>query len=316
MTTPIEWVIPPSTLRLLGSVPSDAPVAVLLRHSVRPPLPELDNGHSVPITEDGARLARSLGSLMGARLRSLHTSPVLRCVQTARALGEGAGGDLPVMEDRLLGDPGCYVLDGRMAWLNWRDRGHEAVMAELVGGTGPLPGMAAPDEAARFLVHHMLAATAGRPGLHMFVTHDSLVTATAARLLREPLGRGAWPWYLEGAFFWRYGGGIQVAYRDLRRVGRRDGLCGLVESDVVEFARREAAATAGLDCGARYFIAGGAYKTLLTGRPPRDLDFWAPSPEDRDILWSVPSSIGALGRSRRDRLRTHSRCTVVSWRSR
>lgn len=31
----------------------------------------------------------------------------------------------------------------------------------------------------------------------------------------------------------------------------------------------------------RVFLAGGAFKTLLHGRPPRDLDLWAPSAEDR-----------------------------------
>ncbi len=284
MTTGIEWVIPPSTLRLLASVPEDVPVAVLLRHSVRPPLPELDSGHSVPITEDGVRLARRLGSLMGLRLRSLHASPLIRCVQTASALAEGAGLDLAVEQDRLLGDPGCYVLDGRMAFANWKGLGHEEVMARLVGGNSPLPGMAAPEEAARFLVHHMLAAAGARAGLHVFVTHDSLVTATAARLLREPLGRAAWPWYLEGAFFWREGQDVHVAYREGRVVGSRGDLCGLVERDVVEFARREAGLAVGLDCSARYFLAGGAFKTLLTGRPPRDLDFWTRSPEDRDAL--------------------------------
>lgn len=50
--------------------------------------------------------------------------------------------------------------------------------------------------------------------------------------------------------------------------------------DVIEFARREVARTVGLGSGARFFLAGGAFKSLLTGRPPRDLDLWAPSVED------------------------------------
>jgi hypothetical protein len=34
----------------------------------------------------------------------------------------------------------------------------------------------------------------------------------------------------------------------------------------------------------RFFLAGGAFKTLLHRRPPRDLDLWAESPEDRALL--------------------------------
>jgi hypothetical protein len=128
--------------------------------------------------------------------------------------------------------------------------------------------------------------------MHVFVTHDSLVTATAARLLGRPLGLDDWPWFLEGAFFWPSGEGIHVAYRDDEAV-RPGSLCGLQEADVVEFARREIAATVGFDSGARFFLAGGAFKSLLTGRPPRDLDLWAASERDRLLLVAALRARGA-----------------------
>lgn len=109
------------------------------------------------------------------------------------------------------------------------------------------------------------------------------MTATAARMLRTPLQRNDWPLYLEAAFFWEADGEVQVAYQD-GRGARPAPLIGLSEGDVVSFARREVAATVGLDCPARFFLAGGAFKTLLTGRPPRDLDLWAPSLDDRALL--------------------------------
>ncbi len=34
----------------------------------------------------------------------------------------------------------------------------------------------------------------------------------------------------------------------------------------------------------RFFLAGGAFKTLLHRRPPRDLDLWAETPDDRERL--------------------------------
>ena len=105
-------------------------------------------------------------------------------------------------------------------------------MEHLVAQDQPLPGMADPDPAARFLVQHMLAVAGDRPGLHVFVTHESLVTAAAARLLGEPLGKDDWPWYLEGGFFRRQGAHVVTACRDrcneeeaeVRRT--RDGVCG------------------------------------------------------------------------------------------
>ena len=209
-----DWRIPPSVIRWLAEAPADAPVAVLLRHSVRGPLPRGDAGNAVPLTRDGARLAQRLGAVLGDRLHTLRTSPLPRCVQTAEALRSGAERGVPIISDRLLGDPGVYVVDARRAWSNWETLGHEAVVQSLMTGGEPLPGMADPMPAARRLVRHMLATAGDRPGLHLFITHDFVITVTMARLLGEPFGREDWPWYLEGAFFRQGDGCISTAYRD------------------------------------------------------------------------------------------------------
>jgi hypothetical protein len=74
--------------------------------------------------------------------------------------------------------------------------------------------MAHPDEAANTLLEHMLVMSQEEPGIHLFVTHDSLLTATAARLLQQMLVPEDWPGYMEGAFFWNDVAGFQVRYRD------------------------------------------------------------------------------------------------------
>lgn len=288
----VQWQIPPSVLKHLACVPPDRAAVVLLRHSVRDHLPPGEAGHGLPITEVGRRLARKLGEHLRGRLLTVRASPLLRCIQTAEALAEGACADLAVVPDRHLGDPGVFVIDGRRAWANWEALGHEGVMRHLVTETAELSGMAKPDEAARFLVQHLLAAAADRPGIHVFVTHDSLVTATAARLLGQPLGVDDWPGYLEGAFFWKDDAGVSTAYRDHQTL-RVAPLCALEACDVIEFARREIAATVGLDTGARFFLAGGAFKSLLTGLPPQDLDLWAPSERDRELLIDALRTRGA-----------------------
>ena len=220
MTTERRWSIPPSTIRWLASTPRDAPVAVLVRHSVRGHLPPGAAGNLVPLTDEGIRLAEDLGRQLGTSLRSLHTSPILRCVQTAEAIRAGAAATLGITADWLLGDPGVYVRVPKVAGQLWAERGHKWVIDHLVSSNKVLPGMASPGRAARRLAQHMLAATDQVPGLHFFVTHDSLVTVTVARLINVPLSEGEWPAYLEGAFFWRTEGALQIAYREgLRRVG-------------------------------------------------------------------------------------------------
>ena len=223
----IDWVIPPSTLAWLEQSPGDRPVAMLVRHSVRGDLPPGDAGYMLPITDVGHRLARELGTKLLGRLRGVHASPLLRTMQTAERLAEGAGRPTEVVPDRMLGDPGAFVVDAR-AGATWLELGHEEVMRRLVHGDEVLPGCADAEAAARALVHHMLTAARGEPGLHVFVTHDSLVTATAARLLGEPLTKADWPWYLEAAFFWEDGDAVHVGYRERRSALPRP-LVGLTE---------------------------------------------------------------------------------------
>jgi len=293
MTSSIDWQIPPSVLHHLERVPKDRPVALLLRHSVRDEIPAGGVGYDLPITDVGRAIATELGRNLGLRLNRLHSSPLPRCVQTADALRLGAGSDVRIVEDRLLGDPGAYVLDGKKAWQNWESMGHEGVMDHLDASLPSLPGMARANEAARFLVHQMLAVAGAAPGVSVFVTHDSLVTPTVSHMIGQRLGKTAWPWFLEGAFFWRAEAGVHTAYREHEGVHSGSSLCSLNELDVIEFARREIAATVGLGCAARFFLAGGAFKTLLSGSPPRDLDLWAPSPADRDQVLRVLEARGA-----------------------
>ncbi|MCY4098072.1 MAG: histidine phosphatase family protein [Rhodospirillales bacterium] len=110
-----DWRIPSSTTRWFADVPADAPVAVLLRHSARSPFLPGDAGDTVPLTSAGVGLAQRLGAMLGDRLRSLQASPLRRCMETAEALRSGAGVDVPVVADRLLGDPGVFVADARLA---------------------------------------------------------------------------------------------------------------------------------------------------------------------------------------------------------
>ena len=212
----LKWMIPPHLPVIMSEIPMDVPVAILLRHSVRPPMPPQGHGNDLELTEDGHRIARELGAVFGEKLCSTHSSPIQRCIQTAEALGVGAQKTLPIHQDRLLGDPGVYVLDGEIAGAYWQQRGIKETIIDLMQIDEPLPGMAAPAPAARFLVRHMLKISAGRIGYHVFVTHDSVQMVTASRFFPEPLSDRHWPWFLDAIFLWRDGDSFRMAYKNLR----------------------------------------------------------------------------------------------------
>lgn len=194
----------------------DRPIAVLLRHAERDPLPDGDAGNAVEITAEGRRLAEYLGSAFGARLRTLHSSPVLRCLQTAEAVREGAKAELPIQPNRLLGDPGIFVRDGDLAWQNWGALGHAGVMQWLISGQERLPGMADPKPAAYALVRHMVSLAGKEVGIHLFVTHDSVLAAVVGRLLGPIIDSADGPRFLEGLLAWKEGRNIHVGFRESR----------------------------------------------------------------------------------------------------
>jgi len=208
------YEIPPTLLRNIKQLPEEYPVALLLRHSIREEFGAGDIGNDFPITEDGKNIAFELGRFLSGRLRSLHSSPLLRCVQTAQALREGGGYHLDISEHRFLGDPGVFVLDGALAWSNWEAIGNEGVMRHLASENYALPGMADPERAAQELLRYMLLVMDGSPGVHVFVTHDTILGPVVARLLKQTHEVAKGPLFLEGALFWRSHVGVNVAYRD------------------------------------------------------------------------------------------------------
>src|SRR6266567_4881735 len=105
-----------SIRKILDLLPTDEGIAVLLRHSCRPPIPEGETGSEISLTDEGERMAEKLGALIGNRIHQVYTSPLLRCRQTAQALVRGAGSRGLPIEDRRLGNPGPFVLDDRAAW--------------------------------------------------------------------------------------------------------------------------------------------------------------------------------------------------------
>ena len=58
----------------------------------------------------------------------------------------------------------------------------------------------------------------------------------------------------------------------------------LTEAAVLEFGTGQLHRVLGDDYKGTVMLAGGAFKTLLHGRPPRDLDLWVPDDAEREKL--------------------------------
>lgn len=208
-----EFIIPGTLVDNLATIPADRPVALLLRHSVRDPIPDGESGRELPLTDRGVELAQQLGEKLKRRLASLHTSPVPRCVETAECLRDGAGVDSDIHPDRLLGDPGVFVEDRDLARKTFQKKDYWDIVAGLIAGED-LPGMRHGPSALRRLTGHMLEKVGRDSGLHVFVTHDMFIASLVFTEFTEGVERELSPWFLDGVFLWE-DDEIGFRYRDL-----------------------------------------------------------------------------------------------------
>ncbi len=199
--------LPEDMMAHLRNCPRDRPVILLMRHSIRGPLPK-SGGDEVPLTDEGRNLARQFGGQIARAeppclLASVHSSPVLRCRQTAQEIMNGADRVFPPDPMPCLSLPGIFLLDSGAAVNAWRELGGDEVLRRMsLEVPLPLPGMTPVESAVAAVLIQMFSKTDNLPGLHVFVTHDAIVLPVAARLLGQELSMKDWPAFLDGIFIW------------------------------------------------------------------------------------------------------------------
>lgn len=191
----------------LALVPGDRPVHLLTRHSVRELAKNGFADYRLPLTPEGVRLARQWGGSLGRPLASFHSSPVGRCMDTARALADGAAeaglwrGEVNIEQTMQLVEPGCYV----------EDIGQIGPLFLKLGAIGflnrhlqeNLPGLLSPAEGRQRLLAYLRERDPLPGQVAVHVTHDTILMAFVADLLGlEEVDDSHWPWMMEGAWLW------------------------------------------------------------------------------------------------------------------
>tara|TARA_R110001583_G_scaffold10344_2_gene47683 strand:+ start:461 stop:1087 length:627 start_codon:yes stop_codon:yes gene_type:complete len=173
---------------------------LILRHAERPAIEDGTVGDELALTQNGidqtARFAQSLSQ----KVLSIESSPILRCTQTADIIARHHGFPLTsVRRSTLLGDPGFFIKDAELAWTNWLEQGVDAVNQHLLSGTSTWPGFKDLDQAVGQMGRSIKERlTRSEDGIHLWVTHDTIVATLASRLQKIPLELSDWPDYLGG----------------------------------------------------------------------------------------------------------------------
>lgn len=206
----------PELLPALALLPGDRPVALFTRHSIREQAQQGFAGYDVPLTPEGVALAESWGARLTRPLHVALSSPVGRCMDTAKAMLAGAERrEIAVLPHAQLVEPGCFVQDIRTVGPVFLELGPVA-FANLHFRQS-LAGIRPPGEGTRRLLDFMRAQLGAPGSLSLFVTHDTILAACIYTLLgTEYIGESDWPWMMEGAFLWFDEDGVHGVWRGTR----------------------------------------------------------------------------------------------------
>ena len=193
------------TLALLGNVPMDSELALLLRHGQRGHVEADDHGNDVALTCRGTASARRLGAgLASFPLVAMKTSPLARCVQTAEALIAGAGWKAAPVPDPRLGGPGAFVSEPGLAGLAFLDLGPRGVVQRQLTSVEPPPGMRPAHDGVALLLDLITPAKGATRGISVFVTHDVVLATLVGSLYGLNADGFSWPGYLDALILWRH----------------------------------------------------------------------------------------------------------------
>ena len=187
-------------------------LAIVMRHSIRGPIPLDPDRRDVPLLPAGVSLCEKLGTRCRLRPARVFSSPMRRCTDTARHFLQAGPPDAPTVESSTeLGAPGAYVADPAAGWrdyVRWRKR---ELVRVLYARPSELEGYRAQAEGVRRLATLLLPAAG--PALTFAFSHDILMSATLSWLADRSWQDPDWPDFHEGFALWREGDALAGWYR-------------------------------------------------------------------------------------------------------
>jgi len=189
-----------------------SPSVYLMRHGERPSIPLGKFGTHLRLTSRGKELTRKFGKEVTNYVTHIKTSPALRCVETAMILKECAEETIILEQDKLLGDPGVYIEDSKLAGSLFLTKSSQEV-ARILLENPVVPGFRNIKLATQKLLNDITSTIKKHKGLSVFVTHDYIICVLLSVLIKKKCVQSYWPDFLEGIAFWEERGALNLFYK-------------------------------------------------------------------------------------------------------
>jgi broad specificity phosphatase PhoE len=192
-------------------IPPGSPFAILIRHAERPKFRVRQLGYNVPITESGASASLKFGGDPFLKtINAAYSSPILRCVQTANKILEGARLDgIKVTTRTTLGEPGSYISNRWAAGRYFMMKDAPSVIEEYIT-KGKLDGFLSVKEGSIALISSIMQDMAGKDSRHLYVSHDAVIVPFINYFIGEKFDPEHWLDFLDGIIITALDGEISM----------------------------------------------------------------------------------------------------------
>ena len=197
----------------ISLLPNNKAIAGLIRHAERSIIPKGELGNELRLTQYGKKSTQLLTNLLSNYLIKIYSSPVKRCMQTAKILLTGARYK-QVGSSNLLGDPGIFITDPASTDSYFLHNSPSAIVCKLLNQEANPPGFCHSTDAAVKQLLYYLINNSVEIGITLFVTHDSILSVVLGWLFQEKTIASLWPDFLESLFIWHEPPYLCLLYRD------------------------------------------------------------------------------------------------------
>ncbi len=204
---PVPAHLPESMVTSVKLLPKNKRLILFTRHSLR----QLSDGngfasYKLALTPKGKILAKSWGKWLATHLAySLDvdsiSSPIPRCIETAKLMQEGAGLSKKITTQSLLVEPGSLVIEPELTSKVFKEVGALNFINMFL--SGEIAGIKNAHQGGLDLVSLFYQHQPKKGHLTLAVSHDTLLSAFLAVMMDVPqIDWNDWPKMMEGVFLW------------------------------------------------------------------------------------------------------------------
>jgi len=185
--------------------------AIIMRHADREHIKQGVN-EDEPINEAGRINSIELGEKLALfNSVKIFTSPIGRCIQTGEAILQGFKKQGCTSESSMLGEPGPFVFDRKLASKVFNEYGCIRTVENQIAGQR-LEGVRSVEEGGGLLKNYVLSEMQvnNKENLLIFITHDAILAPFIYLYTGEKFNKEHWVDFLDGVIFIKENENVQL----------------------------------------------------------------------------------------------------------